>query len=25
SRQIARRPDEATFNVKPEVGKGVTL
>ena len=23
--QIARRPDEATVNVKPEVGKGVTL
>ena len=25
SRQVARRPDEATFNVKPEVGKGVEL
>ena len=25
SRQIARRPDEATFNASPEVGKGVTL
>jgi len=25
SRQIARRPDEATFNARPEVGKGVTL
>jgi len=25
SRQIARRPDEATVNVKPEVGKGVQL
>ena len=25
SRQIARRPDEATVNVKPEVGKGVSL
>jgi len=25
SKQIARRPDEATVNVKPEVGKGVTL
>jgi NADH-quinone oxidoreductase subunit J len=24
-RQIARRPDEATVNVKPEVGKGVAL
>ena len=24
-RQIARRPDEATHNVKPEVGKGVSL
>jgi len=25
SKQIARRPDEATVNVKPEVGKGVKL
>ncbi len=25
SRQIARRPDEATVNVQPEVGKGVKL
>jgi len=25
SRQIARRPDEATVNVRPEVGKGVQL
>ncbi len=25
SKQNARRPDEATVNVKPEVGKGVTL
>ena len=25
SRQNARRPDEATFNVKPEIGKGVQL
>ncbi|MCJ2186187.1 NADH-quinone oxidoreductase subunit J [Novosphingobium beihaiensis] len=25
SKQIARRPDEATVNVKPEVGKGVQL
>ena len=25
SEQIARRPDEATINVQPEVGKGVTL
>ncbi len=25
SRQIARRPDEATVNVRPEVGKGVSL
>ena len=25
SRQIARRPDEAVINVKPEVGKGVSL
>jgi NADH-quinone oxidoreductase subunit J len=25
AKQIARRPDEATVNVKPEVGKGVTL
>ncbi len=25
ARQIARRPDEATVNVKPEVGKGVQL
>ncbi|MGH6743404.1 NADH dehydrogenase subunit J [Novosphingobium sp. PhB57] len=25
SKQIARRPDEATVNVKPEVGKGVSL
>ena len=25
SRQIARRPDEAVVNVKPEVGKGVSL
>jgi len=25
SRQVARRPDEATRNVKPEVGKGVQL
>jgi len=25
SRQVARRPDEATTNVKPEVGKGVSL
>lgn len=25
SRQNARRPDEATVNVKPEVGKGVSL
>jgi NADH-quinone oxidoreductase subunit J len=25
ARQNARRPDEATVNVKPEVGKGVTL
>jgi NADH-quinone oxidoreductase subunit J len=25
SRQVARRPDEATRNVKPEVGKGVSL
>jgi NADH-quinone oxidoreductase subunit J len=25
SRQIARRPDEATVNVRPEVGRGVKL
>ncbi|MEQ1540904.1 MAG: NADH-quinone oxidoreductase subunit J [Novosphingobium sp.] len=25
AKQVARRPDEATVNVKPEVGKGVTL
>jgi len=25
SRQIARRPDEATVNMKPEVGQGVKL
>ena len=25
AKQIARRPDEATVNVKPEVGKGVSL
>jgi NADH-quinone oxidoreductase subunit J len=25
ARQIARRPDEATVNVKPEIGKGVQL
>jgi NADH-quinone oxidoreductase subunit J len=25
SRQVARRPDEATVNVKPEVGQGVKL
>ncbi|GFE74267.1 NADH-quinone oxidoreductase subunit J [Novosphingobium sp. TCA1] len=25
SKQVARRPEEATFNVKPEVGKGVQL
>lgn len=25
SRQVARRPEEATVNLKPEVGKGVTL
>jgi len=25
SKQNARRPDEATVNVKPEVGKGVSL
>ena len=25
SRQVRRRPDEATVNVKPEVGKGVQL
>jgi NADH-quinone oxidoreductase subunit J len=25
SKQIARRPDEATVNVKPEVGQGVQL
>jgi len=25
SRQVARRPDEATVNVKPAVGEGVTL
>ncbi|MFO1256317.1 MAG: NADH-quinone oxidoreductase subunit J [Sphingomonadaceae bacterium] len=25
ARQVARRPDEATVNVKPEVGKGVRL
>jgi len=25
SRQIARRPEDATVNVRPEVGKGVTL
>jgi NADH-quinone oxidoreductase subunit J len=25
ARQIARRPDEATINTRPEVGKGVTL
>jgi len=25
SKQVARRPDEATVNVSPEVGKGVTL
>jgi NADH-quinone oxidoreductase subunit J len=25
SKQIARRPEEATVNVKPEVGKGVSL
>ena len=25
ARQVARRPDEATVNVRPEVGKGVTL
>jgi NADH-quinone oxidoreductase subunit J len=24
-KQIARRPEEATFNVKPEIGKGVQL
>ena len=24
-RQVARRPDEATVNVKPAVGQGVTL
>jgi hypothetical protein len=24
-RESARRPEEATVNVKPEVGKGVTL
>jgi NADH-quinone oxidoreductase subunit J len=25
ARQVKRRPDEATVNVKPEVGKGVKL
>jgi len=25
SRQVARRPDEATVNTQPEVGKGVQL
>jgi NADH-quinone oxidoreductase subunit J len=25
SHQVSRRPQDATFNVKPEVGKGVTL
>ncbi|PEQ13386.1 NADH:ubiquinone oxidoreductase subunit J [Novosphingobium sp. PC22D] len=25
SKQVSRRPDEATVNVKPEVGQGVTL
>ena len=25
SRQVARRPDEATVNVSPEIGKGVSL
>lgn len=25
SRQVARRPDEATFNTSPEVGQGVSL
>jgi NADH-quinone oxidoreductase subunit J len=25
SRQVARRPEEATRNLQPEVGKGVTL
>jgi NADH-quinone oxidoreductase subunit J len=25
ARQIARRPDEATVNMQPEVGKGVRL
>jgi len=25
SKQVARRPQDATINVKPEVGKGVTL
>ncbi|WP_156839258.1 NADH-quinone oxidoreductase subunit J [Novosphingobium aquimarinum] len=25
AKQIARRPDEATVNVKPEIGKGVSL
>mgnify|MGYP001431483821 CR=1 FL=1 len=25
ARQVARRPEEATFNVKPEIGKGVEL
>ncbi|MDE8654170.1 NADH-quinone oxidoreductase subunit J [Novosphingobium album (ex Liu et al. 2023)] len=25
ARQVARRPDEATVNLRPEVGKGVTL
>lgn len=25
SKQVARRPDEATVNVKPEIGKGVQL
>ena len=25
SRQVARRPDEATVNMQPEVGKGVQL
>ncbi len=25
SKQVARRPEDATFNVKPEVGKGVSL
>jgi NADH-quinone oxidoreductase subunit J len=25
SRQVARRPAEATVNVRPEVGKGITL